>query len=271
MKTLKFLTFVCALFMSVSLTSCLDTDDSGANYEAILQVYVDDLYGSPLFIDAVGNQLFPTSESMAYFNQNGYDVTDYEMAIIYFNYVDEPASTQSSTTPQTYNIELVAFSPMEMLHAEGVQTVEDMETAMPETAPIVTLRQSTGAGTLVPYLFDAKTAIAYTGFWLTNDEDQYKEHTMRLAYVYDEITATSEDLELYVRHDRGEDDGVESYYANYYGFDLQGAISYFRGVTGKDPNKIIINAKECTMGTLDLPEGYTSYEIEYETTSSTAE
>ena len=273
MKKLNFLTLVCTLFMSVSLTSCLNTDDEGTGYEAILQVHVDNYYGAPIFIDAVGNQLWPTSKSMAYFNQNGYDLTDYDMAIIYFNYVDDEtgtvsSSSGSSTTPQNYDIELVAFSPMDMLQSTGVQTAEEMETAAPETAPMLTLKQSTSAGTLIPYLFDSRTAVAYTGFWLTNDKDMFEEHSLKMVYVCDEINTGSEDLVLYLRHDRGDDDGTESYYANYYGLNIQGAVSYFKSITGRDPNKIILKAKECTYGTTELPEGYVEYEIEYETSTT---
>ena len=43
----------------------------------------------------------------------------------------------------------------------------------------------------------------------------------------------------------------------------------FRTVTGKDPEKIILKAKEISLNTsnptIDLPENYTDHEIEYKT------
>lgn len=271
MKKLKFFAYVLTLLMCTSLTSCLSTDDTDPGYEAVLQVYVDNLYGTPYFRDAAGNMLFPTSESLAYFNQNGYDLSDYDMLIIYFNYEEssDAQRSETSTTPQTYYIELVAFQPMEVPETIGVQTVEDMEVTAPETAPMLTLRLTSSLGAIAPYMFDDRTAVAYTGFWLTNEQDMLEKHTVRLVYVYDEIEPSSEDLVVYLRHDKGEDDGVEVYYANYYGLNLQAPLSYFRGVTGHDPENIIIKAKECTYSTTSLPTEYSTSEIEYK--SSTAQ
>lgn len=267
MKKLNLLAFVFALLMGVSFTSCLGSSDSEMPYDSFCTVYVESLYG--FFEDAAGNRYYPSSESINAIKQNnsGFDLGDYKMAIIYFKWVTDETEGGTSTkadttTPQSYDIDLVMIQKIDYLTATSIPTFENIETMAPGTAPVISLRQSTAWGDIVPEMLDGKTLIAQTGFYTTNDKDKFAEHVLRVVYVQDEITASSENLTIYIQHDKGEDDGYEARYANYYGFDLEDAIAAFERITGKKPAKIIVKAKETIYQSNTLPDKYTEYEVE---------
>lgn len=270
MKKLNLLAFVFALLMGVSFTSCLGSGDSEMPYDSLCTVYVNNLYGQYLFEDAAGNTYIPSAESINAIKQNnsGFDLGDYKMAIIYFKWATDETEGGTSTkadttTPQSYDIDLVMIQKIDYLTATSIPTFENIETMAPGTAPVISLRQSTTWGDIVPEMLDWRTLIAQTGFYTTNDKDKFAEHVLKVVYVQDEITASSENLTIYIQHDKGEDDGYEARYANYYGFDLRQAIATFEGITGKKPAKIIVKAKETIYQSNTLPDKYTEYEVEY--------
>lgn len=270
MKKLNLLAFVFALLMGVSFTSCLGFSDSEMPYDSLCTVYVESLYGQYFFEDAAGNRYYPSSESINAIKQNnsGFDLGDYKMAIIYFKWATEETEEGTNTkvdttTPQSYNIDLVGIQKIDYLLATSVPTFENIETMAPGTAPIISLRQSSTWGDIVPEMLDGRTLIAQTGFYTTNDKDKFAGHVLRVVYVQDEITASSVNLTIYIQHDKGEDDGYETRYANYYGFDLRQAVATFEGITGKKPAKIIVKAKETNYQSNTLPDKYTEYEVKY--------
>lgn len=269
MKKLKLLTLLSALVMGLSLTSCLDSGDSGTTWDDSRRVYVQNYLGQAFFVDIFDNRYFPSSESLAAFRQNNpdFDLNDYEMMDIYFNYhVEEETTTttkQTSTTPQTYEIDLIAYMVIEVPEVISVQTTAELE--QHETAPVVSLEQNTGYGITRPQQFDERMILAYTGFWLSNDAEKLDDHKFRLVYVRDEITSDSKDLVVYVCHNRGDDEGTSAVWATTCGLDLERALNEFRQVTGGDPDKVIIKAKTSNYATTTLPTDYTEYELEYQT------
>ena len=81
MKKLNLLTLICALVMGLSLTSCLDSGDSGTSWEDARTVYVRSYLGQAFFVDAYGVRYYPSTESLNAFRQNNsdFDLNDYKM------------------------------------------------------------------------------------------------------------------------------------------------------------------------------------------------
>ena len=271
MKKLNLLTLICALVMGLSLTSCLDSGDSGTSWEDARTVYIrQGSLGRAIFVDAYGVSYSPSIESMNAFRQNNpdFDLNDYKMMNIYFNYhVEEDVATSkqagSDVIPPSHEIDLIAFSVIEMPQVISVQSTADL--ADYETAPVWPLEQNTGYGTSAPQQLDERTVLAYTGFYMVNDADKLDGHKLRLAYVKDEITASSKDLIVYICHNRGTDDKTDAYWATTCGFDMQRALEEFRDITGNDPEKIILKAKTSNSATTTLPSDYSEYDIDFQT------
>lgn len=272
---------MCALMMGLSLTSCLSSGET-TSYDGALTVYVyENIYsGKPYFMDALGNRYIPTAASWSNINAQlssaSIELTDYKMATIWFNYVVEeedastPSTASTTATGQQYDIELAGittlFDTAPVMYVQSAENLKDYE-----TAPVLSLGDYVNSSYLAiaPSQYDEKTIATTTGFWLANDKDKLNMHQLRVIYVKDELTADSKDFVLYVCHNRGTDEEAEAYYGNAYCFDVQNALNDFRTVTGKDPEKIILKAKEISLNTsnptIDLPENYTDHEIEYKT------
>lgn len=270
MKKLNLLTLICALVMGLSLTSCLDSGDSSASFEDARTFYVRNYLGQPFFVDAYGVRFYPSAESLSMLKQNNsdFDLNDYKMMNVYFNYhVEEDATTTKQTgsyvTPPSHEIDLVLCSVIEMPEVLSVQSTADL--ADYETAPVLPLEQNTGYGINRPGQLDEKTVLAHTGFFWANETDKFDSHKLRLVYVKDEITASSKDLVVYVCHNKGTDDEVNSYWDLNYGFDIQRALKEFRNITGNDPEKIVMKAKTSSYATTTLPTDYSEYDIEFQT------
>lgn len=272
MKKLNVLAWVCALVMGLSLTSCLSSGDSGYGYEDLRTVYVRNYLGSLFFEDVVGNKFYPSTSSLAAFRQNDpdFDLSDYYMLIIYYNYVEdetEGSSTKADKnpayTPQSYNIDLMAYQVIEDLKMTVVETAADVEAL--QTAPVIPMEQYLSTGIIGPEQFDETNIVAYTGFYMANDADKLKEHTFQYAYVRSEITADSKDLVLYVCHNRNNDDKLEAHWSTYCSFNVSSAVAYFKSVTGNLPENVILKAKTSASATLNMPDEYSEYEVEYKT------
>lgn len=270
MKKLNLLTLICALVMGLSLTSCLDSGDSGTTVDDSRVVYVRNYLGQVFFVDVYGVRFYPSAESLNKIKQNAPDLelSDYKMMSIYFNYVvEEDATTTKQTgsyvTPPSYEVDLVVISTIEVPNVISVQSTADL--AAYETAPIMPLEQNYAYNTTAPQQLDEKTVLASVGFYLTNDADKLKSHKFQLVYVKDEITASSKDLVVYVCHDRGDDDKSEAWLTTTYGLDMQAALKEFRNVTGNDPEKIIIRAKTSNSATTTLPSEYSEYNVDSQT------
>lgn len=269
-KQLKFLTMALAMVLGLTMTSCLDTDNNGYGYDAGAIVYVRSSYGLTYFEDAAGNTLIPTSESIAAIQvQNpSFDLSDYRMANILYNFVEgEGNAAQGSAStggPQSITIDLVDILEIEVYTAMPVATEDMMETSMPETAPVIPLNGgNTSSG--LPAYFDPNTLLCHLSYFV-GSESALDDHHLYVAYVEDEIEDNSTELTLYVRHDRGDDNGT-TYTYNIYAYsavDISSAVAAFRQKTGHYPSNIVMKAKETTYGTTTLPSDYTaSYRVTY--------
>ena len=273
MKKLNLLAFVFTLLMGVSFTSCLNSDDSTSIDNACtVYVYQNVYAGTPYFVDAIGNTYIPSSASVSGIEQNnsGFKFEDYKMMTIYYNFTvaegeQKPTINVDPSNPQTYNIDLVSVYPnITVSEVVPAQSVDDIETVAPGTAPVISLTQST-TGSAVLEMFDSKTLLLMTGFYCTNDTEKYKEHSIKMVYVLDEFTSGSTSLTVYIQHNKGTDDGADvigSY--GIYGFNLQQAIQAFTAKTGNAPTRIIVKAKETNYASTNLPNNYTEYSVEYE-------
>ncbi len=278
-KKLNLWVLTLTLLMGVSFTSCLDSGDSEFPYDAVCTVYVQSFYGMEYYFeDALGNTYYPTAESLSAIEQNnsGFDLADYKMLTIYFKFVEDENTTTPSTTdtetttPQRYDIELVMLSIIEVPDVVVAASVDDIETVAPGTAPLISLHQyNSYGGDIVPQMFDDKTVMMQTGFYYTsNSTEKFNMHSIKMVYVPSEFTEDSQDLTVYLQHDKGDDDGVTASYSNYYAFNLQHAIETFKSRTGGNtPRNIIIKVKEVEYDPSVLPEDYSQYEVEYKTTN----
>lgn len=256
------------LIMGLSMTSCLDSTEGSSISYAYLRV--KGAYGLNWFEDVLGNKLYPTTASLTQVEASSdFKMSETNLAYIAFEFVeDETAGTQSlseTSEPQDYNIELVAAASMDGPEVVISQTVEDMEVEVPETAPVntLTLNSGYGAESVKPMLYDLETLILPIQFNLSNDNEKFKMHKLVLACSRSEMTEGATDLVFYLRHDKGEDDGISYFYNQWYGYDIRYAVDEFQMATGAEPKKIIVKAHEDINQTGDIPDNYTEYEVEY--------
>ena len=80
-------------------------------------------------------------------------------------YVEDTPATKaegSTFTPQDYRIKLVSAIAVDSYSTRYASSVEDMEAAIPETAPIVTLEPTDNYGqTYKPWMYGAEMLVAY--------------------------------------------------------------------------------------------------------------
>lgn len=114
MKQLKFLMVALTLLMGVSLTSCLDSGDSGSTYDEGLYLRTQNYMGSCFFVDLEGNRYYPTPASLAAMTNSGFKAENADLVIVYFKWADELSSSSSSTDR---TIELVQITPIDSYRA----------------------------------------------------------------------------------------------------------------------------------------------------------
>ena len=102
----------------------------------------------------------------------------------------------------------------------------------------------------------------YLQWLLTNGEDEFKKHHIRLVYAFDEITADSNELKFYLCHDKGDDDGKTAYIQSWYCFNIQKALEAFESETGAKPTKIKLSLYEDPSFTGTMPTNRTDYTID---------
>ena len=233
MKQLKFLMVAFTLLMGVSFTSCLNDDAGESMYDGI--GYVRTVMGS-YFVDLYGNTYHPTMASVTEMEAQGFKMSGTDLAQIAFKYVEDTPATKAeggTFTPQDYRIKLVSAIAVDSYSTRYASSVEDMEAAIPETAPIVTLEPTDNYGqTYKPWMYGAEMLVLPISWKMENKEEMLKQHTMELVYINDESNESSTELVFYLRHNNG---------------------SY--------PTTIRIKAKT-DMDGAKLPEKYTDYTIE---------
>lgn len=259
------------LLMGVTMTSCLNSEGGETLYDGyfLAKVVSGSALGGTSFQDAGGNTFNASYESVMQVQANGLNLSELEMAFIYFKWaVDESGNVltppnEEATTPQTYEIDLVAVQEVSIEDAERMETMADFESSKYETASL-SLTNLTGlVGNSVKFDFygDDETLYMYVQWLLTNGTEEFKKHKIRLVYVNEEITSDSKELKFYLCHDKGDDDGLNAVYGNWYCFRVQNALATFRSITGKDPATIKLSLYEDSGTTGVLPSSRTDYTL----------
>lgn len=237
------------LVMGIMMTSCLNSEGGESMYDGAFLAKVvsaGGLYGGAIFEDAGGNRYEASYKSVTQLETGGYSFTGVEMAFIYFKFsVDEQGNQitppqQNATTPQTYQIELVAIQTAPTSDAERVETATQLEDNEYETSPIGISDMMGNEGGYVKFDFYGDESMIYTYLqWLlTNGENEFKKHNIRLVYAYDEITSSSTELRFYLCHSNGGDEGTSALYQNWYCFKVTNALADFERITGAKPSTI---------------------------------
>lgn len=269
MKQIKtFMVAALTMIMGVMMTSCLSSEGGDSLYDwgGIVRVY--DQMGICYFVDSAGNKLYPTAQSVSSIEQAGFDFSDTKIALVYIKLVEDSegsaTSLDANSSPQSYNVEVVGAQALDGEPVVTAYSMEDMAEQAPETAPVGTLSFSDGwGGVAKAYLFDLNMLMIPVQFYLTNDTEKFKMHKLYLAFNMEEVTAGSTELVFYLRHDRGADDAASVSYSQWYGFDIAAAVRAFARKAEANPTKIVIKAHESSNMTTNIPESYTTYEVEY--------
>lgn len=267
-KQMKFLTLALALFVGMTLTSCLDSDSDSTGYDGAGIVYVRHSMGVSYFADALGNIYYPTAESLNAIQANNpaFDMSSYRMAFIYYSWPDsESADASTPTLTQSYNIDLLSIQEVEVYDTEITSTQATMESSMPETSPLLPLNAGSSSSGF-PAMYDSDMLMATIGYFV-GSESSLQNHRVRVAYVDEEVDPSSTEMTLYLRHDRGSDEGTT--YTNYFygGINVSTAVQSFRAKTGNYPTRIVLKAKESQAATTVLPSTYTNYTVTYKAPS----
>ena len=166
--------------MGVSLTSCLSDDAGESMYDGI--GYVRTIMGT-YFIDPNGNTYYPTSSSVVEMEAQGFKMSEADLAYIAFKYVEDTPTTKAdaNTTPKTFRIKLVSAAAVDSYQTEEAASIEDMETMVPENAPIVTLEPTDNYGqTYKPWMYGTETktdvfAVRNKAYNIKNIMDDFKD------------------------------------------------------------------------------------------------
>lgn len=253
------------------LTSCLNSDDGESMYDngCLAKVIYASEYGGAVFKDVAGNTYNASAKSVSDLVSNGASFSNVEMALIYYKWAKDENGNQltppnwNASTPQTYEVDLVFFQSVPTSSVEKVNTVEEIEAREYETAPIGIVNMSDDNGNTVKFDFYGDDPILCMNlYWfLTNGEDEFKMHSIRLAYVSNELTSDATELRFYLCHDKGEDDGTAAVYQNWYCFKIESALADFERVTGKQPATIKLSLYEDSNSLGNMPSSRTDYTI----------
>ena len=277
MKQIKSLmTAALMLVMGIMMTSCLNSEsESLYNGGFLAKVeYAGGLWGEAIFSDAAGNTYNASEESVRKMEQAGFDFDGVEMAFIYFKWsIDENGNpitppVANTDTPQEYEIELVSIAKANTADVENVNTMEDLESYKYETAPITLMNMTGNNGNSVKFDFygNSRMLYMYACWFLTNGQEEFEKHNIRLVYVHDELSADATDLKLYLCHDEGDDDGASALYQNWYGFRIDNALYDFEQTTGHLPTSITLSMYEDAdlTGGATMPTKRTDYTNTYD-------
>lgn len=260
MKQLKFLMVAFTLLMGVSLTSCLSDDAGESMYDGI--GYVRTVMGT-YFIDPNGNTYYPTSSSVVEMEAQGFKMSEADLAYIAFKYVEDTPTTKAdaNTTPKTFRIKLVSAAAVDSYQTEEAASIEDMETMVPENAPIVTLEPTDNYGqTYKPWMYGTEMLVLPVSWKMENKEEMLKQHTLSLVYIDSDEAESGTELVFYLRHDKGTDTKNRCFAVRNKAYNIKNIMDDFKDKNGSYPTTIIVKAKTDVDGAT-LPENYTDYSI----------
>lgn len=224
MKQLKFLMVAFTLLMGVSLTSCLSDDAGESMYDGI--GYVRTVMGT-YFIDPNGNTYYPTSSSVVEMEAQGFKMSEANLAYIAFKYVEDTPTTKAdaNTTPKTFRIKLVSAAAVDSYQTEEAASIEDMETMVPENAPIVTLEPTDNYGqTYKPWMYGTEMLVLPVSWKMENKEEMLKQHTLSLVYIDSDEAESGTELVFYLRHDKGTDTKTDVFAVRNKAYNIRGVL-----------------------------------------------
>jgi hypothetical protein len=196
----------------------------------------------------------------------GFDISKYTYIFIQFKFAtaeDKERFQTSKETGRYDDIELVNGAAYDGPALQPAMNMEDMDASAPSTAPVMTLDPSSlVGGDMKPTFFDKDILVVAVAYKMKYDAAMYEQHKMVLAYVMNDIKSEDTDLTLYLRHDKGSDTSTEYTNVSLYGYNIGGAISAFRQITGKSPAHVIVNSYISEDGAT-MPEETTPYSVEY--------
>ncbi|MDR1003844.1 MAG: hypothetical protein LBL97_02380 [Prevotellaceae bacterium] len=271
MKVLKVHSLFIALtlsVMSISLTSCFDSESENTIDGQGFVLVENSLYGGTYFEDVNGNTYYPTSASLISMQAAGFEPSSTKLAFIQYKLAKEVPVTKADTpkTPQSYNIELLYAASFDGAPVRTLADEAEMEAQVPETAPVISLEpvigNNYGSSTYVPIFYNANILMLPVLYYMRNNSDMLKEHKLSLVFLTD-VSKDADDLVLYLSLDKGEDNSIEYKNLSYAGYDLTAALNIFSMKTmGKKPQRVIIKAHISDINT-DLPEDYEDYTLDY--------
>lgn len=264
MKQLNFLVVAFTLLIGISLTSCLGDSDEESAWDGGGMVRV--MYGS-YFVDLEGNTYYPTTTSLTQMKEKyGYDITSADLSVIYFKYVENTNSTTkaTATNPQRYTIQLVSAMAIESASTTIVNTIEEMEEYVPETASVVTLKPTDSYGqTSSPSLYGNQMLVLPIQWLQENKSETIAQHSFTLVYVSGETDDNATEMVVYLRHDKGTDTKRETSAVRVRAFDINYMLSSFKEKTGAYPTKLTIKARTSSANSEEtLPEDYSSFDVD---------
>ena len=197
--------------------------------------------------------------------------TRFIRAMHYFTLVKRYGGVPIISEPQEYdanNLEALMVprnKEVEVYDTEITSTQATMESSMPETSPLLPLNAGSSSSGF-PAMYDSAMLMATIGYFV-GSESSLQNHRVRVAYVDEEVDPSSTEMTLYLRHDRGSDEGTT--YTNYFygGINVSTAVQSFRAKTGNYPTRIVLKAKESQAATTVLPSTYTNYTVTYKAPS----
>ena len=235
MKQMKFLMATLLIFISVSLTSCLNGEENNIVTASEI-VKVNDSYGIYTFTNASGITLEPDKAIISFTGK---------MALIYYQY-DRTTIQQNAKS-----VKITLLTDPKCIDGTAINT--DPEQEIKENAPMITLEPSTDYGTLKGALYDKGTLIIPLAYKIkavnTADEAaaEFKKHSFTLSYNPDE-TATDKTLKLVFYHNIEDAVGEtvertkDAY--DYKSYDLNEVLNLFKAKNGSNPTKITITIQE---------------------------
>ena len=260
------------LMMGVMMTSCLNSEGGDSLYDGYFLAKVvsaGSISGETTFEDPEGNRYEASYTSVSQLESSGANLSNMEMALIYFKLAVDENGDQitpfdpDATPPQTYEIDLVAIQEAPTEYAERLETVAELEEGDYETSPITIANLTGNVGNTVKfdYFGDDTMLCMYLQWFLTNGQEEFKKHKIRLFYVKEEMTQGSTELKFYLCHDNGGDEGKTAIYPNWYCFRIENALADFAAVTGAQPATIKLSLYEDASSTGSMPSSRTDYTL----------
>ena len=249
MKQMKFfLVALMAVFMGMSVTSCMNGDD---NHNVTMTVPVKYNFGSFLMGDAT-TKLVPTTEL---------GLLDGTMYIISCQYDQSQVSANSNSIPVTLLSTPLCIDPKDGESLRPTKTEPNK--------PLYTLDKQQSS--LVYY--DKNTIVLTMPYWVkvTNssvEESELKKHSFCLYYKPDEIESNATKLNLYISHrvEDGEESVTRSNFTYAYrAYSIMTALDAFKTATsGKLPQYLVLKAEtNNSKDELKDENGETSVEYQY--------